>query len=209
MLADVNSSGLGRLSSDSSEIKERLQPLGFGREASKDIMETASIYEIVDQCLGLQQTRFERHRVELTVSLQPYLLYLPYLLCRETQIGQIITTLLNNAFDAIAQSESIEREVILTAESYENTISIDVIDSGPDIDEKFRAHLMELFFTTKETGLGMGTGLSLSRAIAQDHGGSLTLLDDTKQTCFRLTVPVVMEHRQAAQITTGAAYETR
>jgi C4-dicarboxylate-specific signal transduction histidine kinase len=50
---------------------------------------------------------------------------------------------------------------------------------------------MEPFFTTKELGLGMGVGLSLSRAIAQDHNGTLTLLKDTAHTTFRLTLPLL------------------
>ena len=48
---------------------------------------------------------------------------------------------------------------------------------------------MEPFFTTKKAGLGTGVGLSLSRAIAKDHGGDLTLCDDTDHTRFRLTLP--------------------
>jgi len=35
----------------------------------------------------------------------------------------------------------------------------------------------------------MGVGLSLSGAIAQDHGGTLTLVKDTRNTTFRLTLP--------------------
>ena len=49
---------------------------------------------------------------------------------------------------------------------------------------------MEPFFTTKEFNLGMGVGLSLSRAIAQDHGGTLSLSKDTEHTCFRLVLPI-------------------
>ncbi len=54
---------------------------------------------------------------------------------------------------------------------------IDIIDSGPGVAEEHRAHLMEAFFTTKPLGGGMGVGLSLCKAIAEDHGGTLHLTD--------------------------------
>jgi two-component system, cell cycle sensor histidine kinase and response regulator CckA len=160
---------------------------GFGREASKDPMENASIYEIIDQCLELQQTRFVRHEVKLQVALESGI---PYFMCRGTQIGQILTNLLNNAFDAIVQSDPAERWVSLTGTSLEGQICISVADSGPGIPEQYKTHLMEAFFTTKDVGLGMGIGLSLSRAIAQDHDGSLTLCQGTGPTCFCLALPI-------------------
>ncbi len=123
---------------------------------------------------------------------------LPPLLCREVQVGQILTNLLNNAFDAIVQSQAPERWIKLSANLREDDIVIDVIDSGPGIEDHFKAHLMEPFFTTKELGLGMGVGLSLSRAIAQDHAGTLTLCKDTPHTCFRLVLPRQPTEEQAS-----------
>jgi len=160
---------------------------GFGREASKDPMELASIYEIAEQCLELQQARFDTRNIDVQVTLEPDL---PLLLCRETQVGQILTNMLNNAFDAIVQSDSAERWISLTTERVGESIRVDITDSGPGIEDHFKAHLMEPFFTTKELGLGMGVGLSLSRAIAQDHGGTLALCGDTEHTCFRLVLPI-------------------
>ena len=172
---------------------------GFGREAAMDPMETASIYEIVEQCLELQGARFERHNVDLHIDLKPGL---PYVECRETQIGQIITNLLNNAFDAVAIDRGEKRWVTLSADCIHSAdsihsadgihdqLQIDVTDSGPGMGDEVKAHLMEPFFTTKEIGRGMGIGLSLSRAIAQDHGGSLTLREGTQHTCFRLVLPL-------------------
>jgi PAS domain S-box-containing protein len=164
---------------------------GLAREAGNDPMEWASIHSIADQCLELQQTRFDRHHVTLTMDLPAAI---PLFLCRETQILQILTNLLNNAFDAIDQSESNadpnDRWVILAVSRTAESILIDVTDSGPGIDDKIRPHLMDPFFTTKSPGLGTGVGLSLSRAIAQDHGGTLTLCCDTKNTCFRLVLPI-------------------
>jgi signal transduction histidine kinase len=160
---------------------------GFAREASKDPMELASVYEIAEQCMELQQARFAVQNIRVGLALESGI---PPFLCREVQIGQIVTNLLNNAFDSIVQSESVERWVSLGAECSNGDIHIDVTDSGPGIEDHFKAHLMEPFFTTKELGLGMGVGLSLSRAIAQDHAGSLTLRPDTEHTCFRLILPI-------------------
>jgi signal transduction histidine kinase/DNA-binding NarL/FixJ family response regulator len=168
---------------------------GFAREAGQDPMRLASINEIAEQCIELQHSRFSRHDIELRLDLN---LAIPDFLCRETQIGQIVTNLLNNAFDAIVQSDCAERWISLKTECAEGEIYMDVTDSGPGIEDHFKAHLMEPFFTTKEFGLGMGVGLSLSRAIAQDHGGTLTLRKDTKNTCFRLVLPIKLNAQPAS-----------
>lgn len=160
---------------------------GFGREASRDPMELASVYEIAKYCMELQQSRFDAQHIEVRLTLKPGI---PAFLCREVQIGQIVTNLLNNAFDSIVQSHSVVRWISLGATYLDGEIQLDVTDSGPGVNDQFKVHLMKPFFTTKELGLGMGVGLSLSRAIAQDHGGALTLVRDTPYTCFRLTLPI-------------------
>ena len=115
---------------------------------------------------------------------------LPYIECREVQIGQVLTNLLNNAFDAVAYEKDDQRWVQVEAKQADNWLHVDVTDSGPGIPDNVKVHLMEPFFTTKEAGLGMGVGLSLSRAISLEHGGSLTLLTQTPNTCFRLALPI-------------------
>jgi signal transduction histidine kinase len=119
---------------------------GFGREASKDPMEWASAHEIIEECHELQQARFDRHNVKLDLLLPSNL---PLKLCRNVQIGPIVTNLLNNAFDAIDQSKATERCVRLQAEHGAEAMSITVTDSGPGIENQFRSHLMDLFFTAR------------------------------------------------------------
>ncbi len=163
---------------------------GFAHEGRQDPMEPASINDIVEQCVEMQESRFERQNIQLTLKIDPGM---PSLLCRQVQVGQILTNLLNNAFDAVVQPESLERWITVSANCSETEAHIDVTDSGPGVEDHFKPHLMEPFFTTKEHGLGMGIGLSLSRAIAQDHGGTLTLCKDTEHTCFRLVLPIRSE----------------
>jgi C4-dicarboxylate-specific signal transduction histidine kinase len=134
--------------------------------------------------------------------------------CREVQIEQILVNLLNNAFDAIdgdARSQPwVQVRVSMQPASDADggveavcgaaAVLIDVLDGGPGVSPENRARLMETFFTTKPRGAGIGIGLSVSQTIAQDHGGTLVLMDAEGPTCFRLTLPVL-----APQQTEGAS----
>jgi light-regulated signal transduction histidine kinase (bacteriophytochrome) len=182
---------------------------GFAREGKHDPLEFASLPEIVDEALELQQARFATARIGITLQLDTGI---PLLYCNSTQVGQILTNLLNNAFDAVSHAAVLSARTdgsgeigwtTLTATRVDDDIRIDVCDSGPGVEDHFKAHLMEPFFTTKELGLGMGVGLSLSRAIAQNHGGSLTMLDGTPHTCFRLVLPIHARTDDAGPIDAG------
>ena len=153
----------------------------------------ASAEEILHRCIDLLEARFLRHRVEFSVELEPGL---PPLVCRETQIRQIVVNLLNNALDAIDQANSEVRRVSLEAKQQQDQLWIQVMDSGPGIEDQFRAHLMEPFFAANQRGLGIGVGLSLSRTIAQEHGGNLILAEGTRETCFRLVLPLNPERHK-------------
>jgi C4-dicarboxylate-specific signal transduction histidine kinase len=113
--------------------------------------------------------------------------------------------LLNNAFDAVDASPDSERWVRVEASvegvpgDASERLLIDVIDGGPELSAEVKEHLMETFYTTKPLGGGIGIGLSVSRAIADDHGGSLQLRDCDGHTCFRLSLPVrVKKHTEVA-----------
>ena len=58
--------------------------------------------------------------------------------------------------------------------------------------EAARDQVFEPFFTTKSEGNGTGLGLAVSRSLAHEHGGGLTLEPATAQggACFRLSPPV-------------------
>jgi len=165
----------------------------LAREGSKDPMHKADVPTMVDQAMELVRTRFSTHGILLTANVPDNL---PQVECREGQIGQILLNLLNNAFDAVEGSPNSERWVRVEATmegergDADERLLLDVIDGGPPLSAEVKEHLMEIFYTTKPLGGGLGIGLSVSRAIATDHGGSLELQDSRVNTCFRLSLPV-------------------
>lgn len=89
------------------------------------------------------------------------------------QISQVLINLIKNSLEALKNSE--EGKIRLKGEINENgRAQITVFDNGPGIAGDLMDKIFIPFFTTKESGSGIG--LSLSRQIMMLHGGSLKLV---------------------------------
>jgi two-component system NtrC family sensor kinase len=111
---------------------------------------------------------------------------LPAISADAGQIRQVLTNLLRNALEAVADRP--ERIVRVEVRAARGGVELAVRDTGSGIAEEARARLFEPFFTTKTQGTGIG--LAGSQQIAVAHRGTLTC--DPGQgggTCFRLWLP--------------------
>jgi len=160
---------------------------GFANGEQIAAMALVSMAEVIEHSMELDQARFLNQNIETRLEIDPGL---PLILCREGEITQILANLIDNAFDSIVQSHAIERWISLKAACSDQKLYIDISDSGPGIGDKFDPHRMEAFSLSKDSGDGMGVGLSFSRAIAENHGGTLILRENTRNTCFRLLLPI-------------------
>jgi signal transduction histidine kinase len=99
-------------------------------------------------------------------------------------ISQVLINLLKNAFEALEDAE-IGRIVISAAVNTDGRHEICVTDDGPGIPSDYIDKIFVPFFTTRETGSGIG--LSVSRQIMRMHGGSLKVRSKRgKETTFCL-----------------------
>jgi PAS domain S-box-containing protein len=102
------------------------------------------------------------------------------------QINQVITNLLNNAYDALNGQGRID--VRLTADPAWAHLSVS--DNGGGILPDARAHLFEPFFTTKPEGKGTGLGLAICIGIVESHGGSIDVESEVgKGSTFTVHLP--------------------
>jgi signal transduction histidine kinase len=93
------------------------------------------------------------------------------------QLQQVMLNLLRNAVDAMRGIEDRPRTILLRTDADQaGGVRLMVQDSGAGLDAATLPRLFEPFYTTKETG--MGIGLSVSRTIIESHGGQLWALPD-------------------------------
>jgi len=93
------------------------------------------------------------------------------LIADEKLITQVLVNLLKNAIEAINPDES-GQIIIRPHKQTTGQVGIDICNTGKPIPQDVLSNIFIPFFTTKETGTGIG--LSISRYIMRLHGGKLT-----------------------------------
>jgi len=107
------------------------------------------------------------------------------------QIQQILINLIRNAMEAMYDRQERELEIRIVSDG-DKEVSVEIADTGPGIADDVAERLFTPFVTTKANG--MGIGLSISKRIAEAHGGQLTMRGNTRGgATFRLTLPLVEE----------------
>jgi signal transduction histidine kinase len=101
----------------------------------------------------------------------------------EQMMVQVIINLVKNAMEA-GNGESANMKIDVSATRKGNFTEIKVKDDGPGIPEEIQDEIFIPFFTTKESGSGIG--LSYSRQILRAHGGSLLCKSKEGETEFTI-----------------------
>ena len=107
-----------------------------------------------------------------------------------SHLQQILTNLCENGLRHTNKDETTNEkykiEFHADVSKNNNRPYLDIIDHGTGIDAETAAHIFEPFYTTAETGTGLG--LYISRELAECNQAYLTLLqNETKGSCFRIT----------------------
>lgn len=108
-----------------------------------------------------------------------------------TQLQQVIVNLAINAAQAMMQAGRGDRRIVIgTAAQNAATLCCSVEDNGPGIAAEHAGRLFETFFTTKESGMGMG--LPICRSIVESHGGRIDAegLGVDRGARFWFTLPI-------------------
>jgi PAS domain S-box-containing protein len=98
---------------------------------------------------------------------------LPQVEAVPVQIQQVLLNLIMNALDAVASRPPAERRIIISTRSLNGErAEVSVRDFGTGLPKDRPDKVFDHFFSTKQTGMGMG--LTIVRSIIEMHGGKIS-----------------------------------
>jgi two-component system NtrC family sensor kinase len=171
------------------EIKEIVRALlDFAREPA-DVTTTMSVQEVAAQTVDLVRRTIAAKDIEIV---ERYGEEATIVSGSPNQLKQVFLNLLTNAQQAMPEGGT----VTVAVERRGDLVRATVSDTGPGIPEETLALIFEPFYSSKRRAGGSGLGLSISRGIAQMHGGDLTTESRAGAgASFVLALPAVKEGR--------------
>ena len=168
------------------QIIRRLRDFVSRGESEKRV---ESLSKLIEEAGALGLAGAREQNVQLRFRLDPEA---DRVLADRVQIQQVLVNLFRNALEAMAQAP--RRELVITNRCVaDDMIEIEVSDTGAGFPDDVLPNLFQTFFTTKDTG--MGVGLSISRSIIEAHGGRMWAENNPSGgATFRFTLPAADEN---------------
>ena len=159
--------------------------LNFSRTGNVTEFGEVDVNRVLKDTLQLLEPQMRRSHIEIVRAFD---LDLPKVFANAGKLQQVFTNLILNARDACSEGGRIT--LTTTASAEDDSVTIEVADTGHGIAPENVAKIYDPFFTTKGVGRGTGLGLAVSYGIVQEHSGQITVNSTPgKGTSFRITLP--------------------
>ncbi|MCF2870320.1 ATP-binding protein [Octadecabacter sp. G9-8] len=181
--------GTTKLSDKMHGLVERMESitrqLKFFSRKGRDSFETFDLGEAMNDALELLEPSISDRQATVRFA-QPNMATMVN--ANRLRIEQVMTNIIRNALDAVQDTKM--RQIDIAMGAAEDHTWFTVSDTGHGLRGKTLDDLQEPFATTRESGEGMGLGLTITAGVVTDHGGTIEAHDrSTGGTTFRVTLP--------------------
>ncbi|MGM0941557.1 MAG: ATP-binding protein [Bacillota bacterium] len=140
-----------------------------------------SILDMVHDVVVLLQPQAKMKNIHIEYSVSRH----ESVFCDRSQIKQVLINLVKNAIEAMEESG----KIYLTSTSSDTHVEISIIDEGPGIPDEIIHKLGEPFFTTKQSGTGLG--IMITKQILERHQAFLEIkAKEQVGSTFRIIFPL-------------------
>ncbi|MBX7110123.1 MAG: hypothetical protein K1X61_15845 [Chitinophagales bacterium] len=149
--------------------------------------ENVSLNALIDETLDLVRTEAERAGISIDVELETEI---TVVLGDKIQLQQVLMNFIRNAFTAMAESESRNKNLRIVLKVMQDEAVVSVTDSGPGLAAAVKEKLFKPFVTTKKEGFGIG--LALCKSLIEKHNGKIMFENiPSGGAMFAFSLPVI------------------
>jgi two-component system C4-dicarboxylate transport sensor histidine kinase DctB len=171
--ATIRSTTLASLREQIHRIYRTIRQLTTFAHPGSGEVESTSVNSIVHASLELLALNHSLPRIDVRQELSPDA---GSARVNAHAIQQVLTNLLANALDAVAERE--DARIAVRTSRRDGWCVIEVVDNGSGIAPEHLAKVFDPFFTTKPVGKGTGLGLSISLSLVREQGGELSVVSE-------------------------------
>jgi signal transduction histidine kinase len=135
---------------------------------------------VVRQVLDGEREAAEQRGVALELDAEPAEVLAEFDVAK---VHQLVFNLVRNACEAVSAGG----RVAIAVRVDDGRCVIRVADDGPGIPDDVRPRIYEPFFSTKDSGTGLG--MSIVHSLVTAHGGSIDLATGPHGTAFEIAIP--------------------
>ncbi len=114
--------------------------------------------------------------------------------CNANQIKQDCVAILVNASEAVLENGEI---ILKTSNPDDRNVKLEIIDNGLGVAPEDIPHILEPFFSTKQSASGIGLGLAIVHGIVKNHNGHVEVKSELRKgTAVSITFPLIWNERK-------------
>jgi len=150
--------------------------------------EPGSMEALLDEVVEMFEDVFKERNVSLRRERAPQN---PTLNFDHQQIRQVLINLFKNALEAMPHGG----KLTVISRVREQNLEVSIQDTGQGMTAEVKANIFQPYFTTKETGTGVG--LAICQTILEEHGGGI-FVESTPGSGSIFTIQIPLQEAPAA-----------
>lgn len=181
---------LHKISAQVMRIDEIIKYLrSFARADHVAETEPCNLNDAVNSAMEMLDRQMSTHGIAINPELSPDL---PFVLGSANRLEEIAINLLVNAMQALDTVSKTEKEITCRTGRKGKTVYLEISDNATGIGEEVLDKIFEPFFSTKQTGVGMGLGVPIVQSVATSFNGQIEASNNEKAgATFRVSFPAV------------------
>lgn len=184
---DISKHAISVINDSVGRVNNLIENLLRFSKLSNDESKVVEVQNLVDLILSLEAKNLEENDIQVTIRVRGD--HIRPVIINEDVVKMILLNLINNAIDSFADLDRLKKKIHLDLEISQTELTITIIDNGCGIGKDQLENIFNPFYSTKDSGTGLGLYL-IGTEIANNDGKISVDSKFGEGTEFKIVLPI-------------------